>query len=255
MENDEIRRKTLDNQEFMQLRQTTEKISALLDKRLKDHLAVLRPLFLPKKLFGSYIKSASAEDVPGSDKAFAAFQEQYAAICESPFELPKKLKPPLPPISNQIQAVPYQYALPTGEGQEKATTITSPTRWVLAYQGDCPLNRLRAMIADREARQPDPMRQGIIDHLALVLFLKQFPAMGQLLEDLRYEVRVQPMADLGGLPVVMLRSPIEAFLPPDDFIFQITQLSGISEFKEIIDTEAVENIPDPLKASILETIS
>jgi hypothetical protein len=35
----------------------------------------------------------------------------------------------------------------------------------------------------------------------------------------------------------------KTFPPPDDFIFQSTQLSGIAAFQEIINSEAVEKIP------------
>jgi bacterioferritin (cytochrome b1) len=63
-------------------------------------------------------------------------------------------------------------------------------------------------------------------------------------------VEIQELKDLGGLPVVVLRAPIETFLPPDNFILQITQLSGIPAFQEIIDLDAAENIPDPLKEAL-----
>jgi len=85
--------------------------------------------------------------------------------------------------------------------------------------------------------------------------LKNFPSLKQLLQDLRYEVKIQKLEDLGGLPVVLLKAPVECFLPPDDFILQITQLSGISAFQEIIDLDAVENIPDPLKDVLKEAQS
>jgi hypothetical protein len=50
----------------------------------------------------------------------------------------------------------------------------------------------------------------------------------QLFEDLRYPVKTRGLGDLRGLPVVVVNAPLETFLPPDDFIFQITQLSGIA---------------------------
>ena len=247
MDGTEIIRKNLDNQQFMRLRQNTEKISEVLKKRLSEHLNVLRPLFIPRKLLGTYIESASTDEVHGSDKAFAELQEYFAAICEDPFGLPKKLRSPLPPISNHIDAVPYQYALYAGEAKGKATTITAATRWILSYRSECPISRLAAMVSGAENRQPEDMKQSLMAHLTLVIFLKQFPSLKQLLQDLRYEVEIQELKDLGGLPVVVLRAPIETFLPPDDFILQITQLSGIPAFQEIIALDAVDSIPDPLK--------
>jgi len=57
MKKKDMPRKKLDNQQFLKLRQTTEKIAEALDKRLKDHLTVLKPLFIPGKLLGTNVKS------------------------------------------------------------------------------------------------------------------------------------------------------------------------------------------------------
>jgi hypothetical protein len=40
---------------------------------------------------------------------------------------------------------------------------------------------------------------------------------------------------------------METFLPTDDFILQITRISGIAAFQEIVDLDAIENILDPYK--------
>lgn len=250
MGKDEITRKDVDNQEFLKLRQATDKIAEVLEKRLKNHLTVLRPLFMPRKLFGTYIKSSAMQDVPGADKAFAELQEQFGAVCKDPFDLPKKLQPPLPPISNELQGVPFEYTLDSGRG----TKITSPTKWVLSYRGECPLSRLRSMVSGAETRQMEDMRQALIDHLAIVVFLRHFPALTQLFQDLRYDIKVEETSDLGGLPVVVLRAPLDTFLPTDEFIDQVTQLSGIRAFQEIVDPEAVRQMPDPLKEALVDTL-
>jgi hypothetical protein len=250
MTTEKISRRHLNNEEFLKLRQVTEKITHLLTKRLKIHLEVIKPLFNPRLLLGNYVKSAIMDEVAGTDKAFAELQELYGTTCEEPFGLPRKLTPPLPPIFNQLDTVPSQYSLSLEGSEEKTIEITSPTQWILTYRSECPLTRLRAMVSGREARQTDEMRQGLINHLTMVIFLKHFPALNQILEDLRYQVNIRKLVDLGNLPVVVLRSPVETFLPPDDFIGQITQLSGIPAFQEIIDPGAVENIPDPLKEAL-----
>jgi hypothetical protein len=250
MTTEKISRRHLNNEEFLKLRQVTEKITQLLTKRLKTHLEVIKPLFNTRLLLGNYVKSAIMEEVAGTDKAFAELQELYGATCEKPFGLPRKLTPPLPPIFNQLDTVPSQYSLSLEGSEEKTIEITSPTRWILSYRSEFPLNRLRAMASGREARQTDEMRQGLINHLTMVIFLKHFPALNQLLEDLRYQVNIRNLVDLGNLPVVVLTSPVETFLPPDDFISQITQLSGIPAFQEIIDPGGIENVPDPLKEAL-----
>jgi hypothetical protein len=250
MKQEEIERKNLDRDEFFKLRQGTEKIAHFLQKHIAEHIAVLRPLFLPRKLLGKYIKSSVMEDVPRADKAFAELQERYAAICEKPFGLIKKLQPPLPPISNYLEVVPFKYPLYLEGSEDKTINIISPTRWVLFYRSDYALDRLKAMVSGTEPRQLDEMRQTIINHLTVIIFIKYFPAVSQLLEDLRYTIETRELADLGNLPVVVLKTPLDTFLPPDDFILQVTQLSGIDAFQEIIDPEAVENIPDSLKNAL-----
>lgn len=254
MGNEEVVRKNLDSQEFLQLRQATEKIAVALGNRLKNHLSILRPLFVPRKLLGTYVKSASMQEVPGADKAFTELQERYAAVCAKPFNLPKRLQPPLPPISQQLDGSPLQYTLESAGSADKGTKVTCPTKWVLSYRSECPMSRLHAMVAGKETPQADDVKQALIDHLAIVVFLKHFPGLTRLFEDLRYEVETREISDLGGLPVIILKAPVKTFLPPDDFIRQITQLSGIRAFQEIVDLDAAAHIPDPLKASIEQAL-
>jgi hypothetical protein len=118
-------RRSLDNKQFLKLRQATEKVASVLSKRLASHLEVLRPLFIPRMLLGSYVKSAAMEEVPGAEKAFATLQERYAAVCERPFGLPRKLQPPLPPISNQLEMSPFRYNLHISSPGERHIRITS----------------------------------------------------------------------------------------------------------------------------------
>jgi hypothetical protein len=251
MNQETIVRKSLDNQEFLKLRQATDKIADVLTKRITTHLDILRPLFIPKKLLGTYVKSASMEEVVGSDKAFAMLQERYAAICEQPFGLPKKLQSPLTPISSQLEAIPFQYPLLFESSNDKKIRVTSPVKWIVSYRSECPLSRLQAMLSGKESRQPEDMRRSLIDHITLVLFLERFQTLKLLLEDLRYQVEIIQLPEFGGLPVLTLKAPLATFLPPDDFILQITQFSGIPAFQEIIDLEALQNIDDPLKNTLL----
>ncbi len=254
MGHDDIQRKSLDNQEFLKLREATQKVSQALTQRLKRHLSVLRPLFIPRRLLGTYVKSGTMEEVAGSDKAFAELQEKYAQVAQKPFGLPSKLQPPLDPISNQLEATPYQYPLRFEADQDKSVTITCSCSWTVSYHSECSLGRLKAMLAGDEPKDPKDMKQAILNHLALVIFLNRFAALAQLLEDLRYTVEIQTLDDLGGLEVVTIRAPLETFLPPDDFIVQVTQLSGIPAFQEIISPEAIENLPDPLRDSLKQLI-
>jgi len=255
MGHETITRKDLDNEQFIQLRQNTQIIVQLLHKRLKSQLNTLKPLFIPRKLLGTYIKSASSDEVAGSDKTFAELQTKFAAHCEKPFGLPKKLQMPLPSISNQLDAIPFKYALPQQDPQKTTITITAATRWIISYRNECPFDRLRAMLSGDENRNPDDMKQSLLAHLIPVLFLGRFPSLVQLLRDLRYEIEIRELDDLGGLPVVVLAAPLESFLPSDDFILQVTHLSGIPAFQEIIDEDAVDRIQDMLKDELKATVA
>jgi len=138
--------------------------------------------------------------------------------------------------------------------KDKATSINAATRWVLSFQSECPYSRLKAMVTGEETRQADDMKQAIIVHLTIAALLENFKELSQLLEDLRYEVEIQPVKDLGGLPLIILKAPIQSFLPSDEFMLNITQLSGIPAFQELVDLDALENMPDPLKESLQEAI-
>lgn len=247
-------RTDLDNQEFLELRQTTNKISSFLSLRLKEHLTTLRPLFTPRKLLGTYIKSSLQQEISGSDKAFAELQERYSAICGAPFQLPKKLQPPLPPMSDILECTPLQYELAIDGDSSNSITITSPTRFLVSYQCECPIDRLHGMLSGKEAKQSDDMRQALICHLSLVLLLEYFPALKSLLEALRYQVDIYIIPDLGNLPAIMLTAPLTTFLPPDKFMTEITQLSGIRAFQELVAQDAIENMPDLLKEEMQKAL-
>lgn len=248
----EVPRKDLDNTDFINFRQTTEKIAEFIKDRLENHLATINPLFTPQKLLGSYIKGAAKLDVPGSDKAFAKLQQRYAAICATPFELKKELSVPIEAISPRLICTPYQYELSLGENGQKKTTVTSPTRYILSYESECTLNRLQAMVAGTETRRAVDMRHSLLNHLCMTIILEQLPGLKKLLGDLRYRAEAYPLKHLGGLSVVILSLPVQTFLPSDSFMIEITQLSGIPAFQEIIDFRSIETMDDPLKEAIGE---
>ncbi len=245
-----IPRKDLDNTDFISFRQTTEKIAGFIKNRLEKHLSTVAPLFSPQNLLGTYVKGSAKQEVQGSDKAFAKLQQQYAAICTHPFELQKELSVPIEAISPRLRCTPYRYELPLGADGQKKTTVTSPTRHILSYESECSLNRLEAIVAGTESRRVEDMKRSLISHLCMTIILEQLPGLKTLLGDLRYRVETYPMKHLGGLPVVILSLPIQTFLPPDSFIIEITQLSGIPAFQEIIDFGSIETMDDPLKEAI-----
>jgi hypothetical protein len=86
------------------------------------------------------------------------------------------------------------------------------------------------------------------------LVLSRSTGLISILAELRYDVRTQPHKGLNGLPVAVIESQIPTFLPPDPLIASATELSGIDAFIELIDVEAVRQMPDPFKQRISRLI-
>ncbi len=189
--------------------------------------------------------------MPGADRFFAQLQERYAAVCEKPFGLPKRIHPPLGELSGQMEGSPYKYAI---QIDRKDTKVHSPSKWIVSFRTECSLDRLSSMMAGAESRQPEAIKQTLISHLLLVIILEQSKELSALLQDLRYEIEFKKLQEFGGLSVVLLKAPIETFLPPDDFITHITQLSGVPAFQELIDLDSITRINDPLIQSLKNSV-
>jgi len=250
----EVERQEIDNETFLQLRELTDNVVKFLDKRLIRHLDTVKPLFTVNKLFGTYIKSSVQDDVAGSDKAFAELQQLFSSVCEAPFGITKKLNPPLPSMNNKLSAHKYQYDL-TIDSSKAKKVITSPVRWTISYSGDCSLQRINNMVNGEENINVEEIKQTILNHLILVVYLNNHNEFIQLFEDLSYKVDIVKLAYLGNLPVVTLRAPLKTVLPTNDFIEKVTQFSGIPAFQEIIKKDAIEAFSDPLKESFKKIIN
>ena len=98
------------------------------------------------------------------------------------------------------------------------------------------------------------MKQALIEHLTMAALIETSSDLVQLLADLRYETEILKHQDIGGLPVVILKAPIQSFLPSDEFMLNVTQLSGIPAFQELVDLDALENMADPLKEALQSAI-
>jgi hypothetical protein len=254
MEEQNIAAKSLTFEQLADLREKTEAISQFLQKQLKTHLETLRPLLAPRRLLGKY--AGVKEDVVGADRAFAQLQEQYKGVCGKPFALHPELDDaPLSNIDNRIDLYPWEYTYQAkSERETKAVTITSPVRWVLTYSSEYALSQLVQTIASKEQRRSESVRQFVVNALVMHAVLAKFPGITQLLTDLRYEIRTEKSPSLGELPLVTVHSCLPSFRPSDNLILAATRLSGIPAFIELIDTEAVHTMPDPLKLRIEEVL-
>lgn len=241
-------------EQLAKLRNQTDAIAGFLRNRLQGHLETLRPLFAPRRLLGKYVDRK--EDVQGSEKAAAQLREKFKEVCGAPFSLSPDLDDEyLARIENRPELHPWEYTHDTkGEGESKQLTITSPVRWVLTYGSGYTLSQVRQAVASKRERRMDDIRQFVVNALVMQLFLARYTGIAQLLSDLRYQVHVDKCPGLGALPFVTLSAWLPSFRPEDNLILMATRFSGISNFVELIDVEAVQTLADPLKPQIEELL-
>jgi len=245
---------TLTFEQLAKLREQTEMIAGFLKTRLQNHLETLRPLFAPRRLLGKYVDRK--EDVSGSEKAVVQVREKFKEVCGAPFSLIPELDDDiLTSIDNRPELYPWEYAYEAkGEGEPRALIITSPVRWVLTYGSGYTLSQVRQTVAGKRERRSDDIRQFVVNALVMNLFLAKYPGIAQLLSDLRFQVHVDKCPGLGALPFVTLSACLPSFRPADNLILMATRFSGVSNFVELIDVEAVQTLQDPLKPRIEELL-
>jgi hypothetical protein len=237
------------------LREKTEAISKLLRERLLLQLEALRPLFAPRRLLGRHVRTASRDEVPGAERAFARLRDAYAATCGRPFSLPREidLDEPLS-IDPVVEVHPYEYAHRLGGETDRVIAMTNPVRWTLCYRAGYTLAELEAALASRAPLRATDAKQFVLGSLALALLLETFPEVVRLLEDLRYEVAIEKRPDLGELPLLTLSAPFDAFRPSDAVIASATRFSGVPAFIELLDAAALGSLRDPLRDRIEERL-
>ncbi len=242
--------KTLTFEQLAELRQRTEAVAGFLRARLQGHLETMRPLFAPRRLLGKYVDRK--EEVVGSEKAVAQLRDKFAEVCGAPFSLTPDLDDDLlASIDNRPELYPWEYSYEAKDGGEsRGLTISSPVRWVLTYGSGYTLSQVRQAVAGKHERRSDHLRQFVANALVMHLFLAKYPGIGQLLADLRYQVQVDKCPGLGALPFVAVSACVPSFLPADNLVLMATRFSGVSNFVELIDVDAVHVMQDPLKPRI-----
>lgn len=245
---------TLTFEQLAKLREQTEAIAGFLKTQLQGHLETLRPLFAPRRLLGKYVDRK--EDVSGSEKAVAQLREKFKDVCGAPFSLiPELDEDTLARIDNRPELYSWEYTYEAkGEGEPRGLTITSPVRWVLTYGSGYTLSQARQAVAGKHERRTADIRQFVVNALVMQLVLARYPGISQLLSDLRFQVQVDKCPGLGALPLVTLSAWLPSFRPADNLILMATRFSGVSNFVELIDVDAVHTLQDPLKPRIEELL-
>jgi hypothetical protein len=232
--------------ELADLREKTEAVATLLQRRLTEQLETLRPIFAPRRIFGRYVRSGVREEVPGAERAYAAIRERYVLACGRPFSLSKDLDDEPLAIEPILDLYPFEYAHRLGGEGSRLVTMTNPVTWIMNYRSGYSLRELELALENRSALRPGDARQFVLGALALQLLLETFPEIGRLLKELRYDVTIEKREHLGELPLIVLRAPVPAFRPADPIIDRATRFSGVPAFIELIDVSGLEQLKDPL---------
>lgn len=244
--------------EAAELRGKTQAISQTLQAQVEAHLETLRTLLAPRRILGKYAgASARRDDVSGADKVVAEIRRRFKEVAGRPFMLKSDLpQEVIQNVGTQIELYPWEYDHEASAGgQTKTIAITSPVRWVMTYASDYSLHQLRDVVAGREEKRPADVRQFVVNCLVMGAVVEKLPNIARLLEDLRFEVSVDPAQGLGELPLVTLSSNLASFRPADDLILTATGFSGVDEFVELVDRDAVQNLRDPLREKLAQQIS
>src|SRR4029077_7475642 len=262
MSQDETKKVSLE--ELPELRRKTEAVSNFLHGQLAQHLETLRPLVAPERVLGKHA-GASSEAVWGN-KALAEVERKYEQYGKL-FRLTQEFNVDwLTAIGSQrrgslnlwqygIELHPLEYTHEIASSQgEKEVTMTSPVRWYAAYASDTSIAELKRMLAGKEQRRPEAIRQFVVSTIVLQMVVEKNPGLLRLLSDLRFHWQIEPVPELHNLPIPTLSFSLPSFRPSDALILEATAFSGIPAFIELINTDAIHNIPDPLKARIDELV-
>ena len=74
--------------------------------------------------------------------------------------------------------------------------------------------------------------------------------IGTLFAALRFPITVERQAEFGALPIVVITGPLTTRLPEDPVIIDSTEISGTTDFEEIVVEDALDHFPDPLKEKL-----
>jgi hypothetical protein len=250
-------RDNLKLEDLADVREKTEMVSQLLLNQLKGHLDTLRPLLAPRRILGNYVRSSVKEDIPDTDVALKRLREKYRQVCSKPFALNAELdESVVAEMDSRLELYSWEYSHEAkSEKESKNLTITSPVRWALTYTSGYTLSQLRQALVGKADRRQEEVRQFLVNALVMQDVLAKFPGITRLLNDLRYEIKIDTCAGLGDLPLVTVASKLPSFRPNDSILLAATRLSGVPAFVELIDFSAVATLEDRLKTQIEEKLN
>lgn len=241
-------------QRMLVLRRLTRAISDLLRGQLREYLSALAPMFRPASLLGEYVQGSTKGTLVTSERAFDELKSVFATSASSkPFSLTRELRSPIEIISSALEMSPLEYAYEVKtEPQNKTVVVTSPLKWVLTYTGFSP-TRLRALLADRH-RIDEETARFVLHYAALHVMVSKQASISQILDALHFGVSTLRWSEFGELPLTCVACSVPTIRPPDEVILESTEVSGRDVFEEIVDVDAIQNLRDPFKESLVELI-
>src|SRR5438132_1310500 len=115
-------RENLKIEQLVDLREKIEMVSQLLQNQLKGHLDTLRPLLVPRRVLGNYVRSSVKEDIPDTDVVLKRLREKYKESCGKPFALPTEFdESVLADMDSQLELYPWEYNHKTSNEKKKKT--------------------------------------------------------------------------------------------------------------------------------------
>ena len=237
-----------------ELRAKTEAVSKLLQDQLLGQLETLRPILSPDRLFGK--SGGSRVETTLGERALGQLRQSYKPFSTRPFDLPAEFDEYwLTLVGTRVAVYPWEYTHEASDGrQKKAIAMTSPVRWVVSFMSAYTLAQLRHALLGGSERRPEHVRQFVVNALVTQLVFAHAPGINALFTDLRYHVDTQPAPDLPALRLTTITAGLPSFRPDDALILAATNFSGVPAFIELIDTDALAALRDPLRERIEERL-
>lgn len=234
-------------EDLPRLREKTEAVAELLRSRLERHLDTLRTLLGPERLLGRHVRSPRDYDAANADAHFDAVKHELAELRGRPLLLPREIADDKVTIDSRIQLHPSTYEL---EMDGRKVVITRPTRWLATYSSGYPVGQLCEVLGRRETVRMEDALEFALSAAVLRRTVSQEEHVATLLGDLRWGLHEAKVEGLGALVFLEIRAPMTSFRPEPSLIAQATRLSGVSSFVELVDTESIERMEDPLRTEV-----
>lgn len=234
------------------LRRLTRAVADLLRDQVTAYLATLAPLFRPRRVLGEHVRGAENEPVKGADRAFREMQALFDSVARAkPITLARELKSPIEVSSVTLEIHPVEYHHEVRDGSDtRLVTVRSPFAWSLCYSGFGP-GVLQDLLAHRTGANEE-LYAWLLHQVVLHAVVSNQPGLMDIMSRLHFPMSFVTDPALGSLPVTRIASPLSTIRPPDDVIMKSVDISGMDAFEEVINTDDIARMDDPLKNRLIE---